>query len=63
MDLMQQQQLSRDEAERIFLQGKQPSLRFVAAKDVAASVVYLCSDIARDINGQVLPLDGGWSAT
>jgi len=63
VDLMEQHQLSRDKAERIFLQGKQPSLRFVAAKDVAASVVYLCSDIARDINGQVLPLDGGWSAT
>jgi len=27
------------------------------------SGVDLCSDIARDINGQVLPLDGGWSAT
>lgn len=62
-ELMNQHQLSREEAEHRFLQGKQPSLRFVAAQDVAASVTYLCSDAARDISGQVLPLDGGWSAT
>ncbi len=62
LDLMREQHLDRAAAEARFLQGKQPSSRFVQAADVAASVVYLCSPAARDITGQVLSLDGGWSA-
>jgi 3-hydroxybutyrate dehydrogenase len=62
VDLMRDHQLDRAAAEARFLQGKQPSGRFVQAEDVAASVVYLCSPAARDITGQVLSLDGGWSA-
>lgn len=62
LDLMREQHLDRAAAEARFLQGKQPSGRFVQAADVAASVVYLCSPAARDITGQVLSLDGGWSA-
>ena len=61
-DLMTSRGISREEAEAIFLQGKQPSQRFVRAEDVAASVVFLCSPAARDITGQVLPIEGGWSA-
>ena len=61
-DLMREQQLDRSEAEARFLHNKQPSGRFVQAEDVATSVVYLCSLAARDITGQVLSLDGGWSA-
>ena len=48
--------------ERQFLAGKQPSGRFVRPEDVAASVVYLCGEAARDITGTVLPIDGGWLA-
>lgn len=62
LDLMREEHLDRAAAEARFLQGKQPSGRFVQAADVAASVVYLCSQAARDITGQVLSLDGGWSA-
>lgn len=61
-DLMRAHQWDRATAEAHFLQGKQPSGRFVQSSDVAASVVYLCSPAARDITGQVLSLDGGWSA-
>lgn len=60
-DLMQQQNLTRDQAEASFLQGKQPTQRFVRPQDVAASVLFLCGSAARDITGQVLPIDGGWS--
>ena len=54
---------SRDEAERTFLVGKQPSGRFVEADDVAALVVFLCGQAARDITGATLPVDGGWLAS
>lgn len=52
----------RAQAERRFLEGKQPSGRFVLPEDVAAAVAFLCSPAARDITGTVLPIDGGWLA-
>ena len=55
--------VDRAQAVRQFLAGKQPSGRFVRADDVAASVIYLCSEAARDITGTVLPVDGGWLAS
>ena len=55
--------LSRDEAERRFLTGKQPTGRFIAAESVAALMLFLCGPDASDITGAVLPIDGGWSAT
>jgi 3-hydroxybutyrate dehydrogenase len=53
----------RAEAERKFLERKQPSGRFIRAEDVAAVVVFLCTPAARDITGTVLPVDGGWLAS
>lgn len=61
--LMSTQGLPRTEAERIFFQGKQPTGRFIDADAVAALMVFLCSDDARDITGAALPVDGGWSAS
>jgi 3-hydroxybutyrate dehydrogenase len=53
--------LSRVDAERRFLQGKQPTGRFISAESVAALIVFLCGPDAADITGAVLPVDGGWS--
>jgi 3-hydroxybutyrate dehydrogenase len=57
------QGVERSQAERQFLDGKQPSGRFVRPEDVAAVVVFLCGPAARDITGSVLPVDGGWLAS
>ncbi len=35
----------------------------MAADSVAAAVLLLCSPAGADINGAVLPVDGGWLAT
>lgn len=56
-------QVSREQAERDFLTGKQPTGRFVAAEDIAALVVFLCGTAGRDITGAALPIDGGWLAS
>ncbi len=40
-----------------------PYPRLGAPADVAAAVGFLCSDDASFINGHVLVIDGGWSAT
>ena len=40
----------------------QPTQQFVTADQVAAIVVYLCSDNATEITGANLSIDGGWTA-
>lgn len=54
--------VSREEAERRFFAGKQPTGRFVAADNVASLIAFLCGPEGADITGSVLPIDGGWSA-
>jgi meso-butanediol dehydrogenase / (S,S)-butanediol dehydrogenase / diacetyl reductase len=44
-------------------QGLTPFYRDCLPKDVANAVAFLCSDKGEFINGQVLPIDGGWSTT
>jgi 3-hydroxybutyrate dehydrogenase len=55
--------LSRPEAEREVLTGKQPTGRFVGAGSIAALIEFLCGPDAADITGAALPIDGGWSST
>jgi 3-hydroxybutyrate dehydrogenase len=53
----------REEAERRFFAGKQPTGRFIAADHVASLIAFLCGPEGADITGAVLPIDGGWSAS
>lgn len=61
-ELMASAGLAREDAERRFLEGKQPTGRFVQAADVGALVAFLCGAAAQDITGAVLPMEGGWLA-
>ena len=54
--------LSRADAERRLLAGKQPTARLIAAGGVAALIAFLCGADAADITGAAIPIDGGWSA-
>jgi 3-hydroxybutyrate dehydrogenase len=60
-EMMASQHLSRAQAEREFMIGKQPGGRLITAEDVAALIVFLCGPESRDITGAALPIDGGWS--
>jgi 3-hydroxybutyrate dehydrogenase len=60
--LMQDQDLDRDEATRVFLAGKQPTGRFVESSHIADLLVFLCGPAGRDITGAMLPIEGGWLA-
>jgi 3-hydroxybutyrate dehydrogenase len=60
--LAQQRNLEIEAAARELIAGKQPSGAFVAPEQVAALIVFLCSDSARQITGAVLSMDGGWTA-
>ena len=61
LDLMATEGLSKADAERRFLVGKQPSGRFIEAEHVAALMVFLCGPESCDITGAALPIDCGWS--
>lgn len=61
-ELAQAQGLDPEATTRVFLQGKQPTGRFVEAGHVAALLVFLCSAAGRDITGAMLPMEGGWLA-
>lgn len=60
--LMAEEGLSREEAERRFLAGKQPNGRFVDPESVADVMLMLCGPTGLDMNGAILPVDGGWLA-
>jgi 3-hydroxybutyrate dehydrogenase len=55
--------LSRIEAERRLLAGRQPTGRFIASGGVAALMLYLCGPDSADITGAALPIDGGWGGS
>lgn len=59
---MREDGIDREEAERRFLAGKQPSGRFVEADSVAALLLLLCGRAGEDMNGAILPIEGGWLA-
>ena len=60
--LMDADGLSRVDAERQLLAGKQPTGRLISPDGVAALIVFLCGPDSRDITGATIPIDGGWSA-
>ena len=39
-----------------------PKKRFITVEEVAAAAEFLISDSARNITGQTLVIDGGWTA-
>jgi NAD(P)-dependent dehydrogenase (short-subunit alcohol dehydrogenase family) len=47
-----------------FAERKQPLKHgFLDAEDIAATAAWLCSDDSRQVTGQVIAVDGGWSVT
>ena len=59
--LMATESLSRIDAERRYLETRQPGGHFISAEHVAGMMVFLCGPEGRDITGAALPIDGGWS--
>ncbi len=53
---------SREEVVRRQLGEKQAIVRLIEVEEIAALVVFLCSELARSVTGTTLPVDGGWTA-
>ena len=58
----QQRGGDRDCGVRALLREKQPSLRTSDAEEIGALALWLCSPIAHNITGAVIPVDGGWTS-
>lgn len=61
-DTMKARGLTREAVINDVLLAAQPTKQFVTPEQVAALVLYLCSDAAAQITGANIPIDGGWTA-
>ena len=60
--MMRDEALTFAEAQARFLAGKQPSGKFIEVESVAAVLLLLCGPAGADMNGAILPIEGGWLA-
>jgi 3-hydroxybutyrate dehydrogenase len=54
--------LTEEQVIRDVLLHAEPTKKFTTIEQVAAFVLFLCSDAAENITGSLLPIDGGWTA-
>ena len=59
---MEREGLTRNQAETLLLEEKQPSGEFVTPGQLGALTVFLCSAAGASMTGASLPVDGGWTA-
>lgn len=60
--LMAEKSITRAAAEAEFLDGKQPSGSFVSPDSVGQVMLMLCGPVGIDMNGAIVPIEGGWLA-
>jgi 3-hydroxybutyrate dehydrogenase len=61
-DTMKARNMSRADVIEKVLLAAQPTKQFVTVEQVAAALIFLCSDAASQITGTNISMDGGWTA-
>ena len=54
--------LSNEEATKLLLGEKEPSMQFTTPEELGALAVFFCSDAANNVRGVAWNMDGGWAA-
>ncbi|MFN4003745.1 MAG: 3-hydroxybutyrate dehydrogenase [Hylemonella sp.] len=54
--------ISNEEAKRLLLAEKEPSLQFTTPEEIGALAVFFCSPAANNVRGVAWNMDGGWAA-
>jgi 3-hydroxybutyrate dehydrogenase len=62
VEIMEKNNMTREEATQHFLKARQPSQRFVMPEHIGELIVFLCGDAASEITGSPIAIDGGWLA-
>ena len=61
-DTMKARNLTKEQVINDVLLAAQPTKQFVTVDQIAALVMFLCSEAAAQITGANLSIDGGWTA-
>ena len=61
-DRVAQSRRSIEDEQRELLREKQPLTNFTTVEQIAAMVVFLCSEAAANMTGSAISMDGGWLA-
>ncbi len=61
-DTMKARGMTEEQVKRDVLLAAQPTKEFVTVEQVAALMLFLCSDAAASITGSTYSIDGGWTA-
>lgn len=54
--------ISNDEATKLLLGEKEPSMQFTTAEELGALAVFFCSPAGNNVRGVAWNMDGGWTA-
>jgi 3-hydroxybutyrate dehydrogenase len=61
-DTMAARGMTKEQVINDVLLHAQPTKQFVTVEEVAALAIFLSGDMAKNITGAILPIDGGWTA-
>lgn len=61
-DRAAKQGISVEKASEDLLLEKQPNARFATPEEIGGLAAYLCSDVARNVTGTTVSIDGAWTA-
>lgn len=61
-DTMKEYNMSREDVIKNVMLERQPSKEFATVEELGGTVVFLCSDAAKQITGTTISVDGGWTA-
>lgn len=61
-DKAKAQSISMDAATSLLLGEKQPNKRFIKPENIGAMIAFLCDEHGNAMTGEIITLDGGWTA-